>query len=226
MAAVKLHWPLGKTLTGARIATVARNTGGGVRTKAPTSRLTLQQAAVLPAADVLSALGVSGLGLDEGRVADRLAADGPNVLPGHRATGWSVLMRQFANPVLLLLLIAACLAFATGDQVNALIIGAIMTASTGLGFVNEYRAERTAQDLHRQVSHSVVVVRGGRDRSVDVKDLVVGDLVRVGLGSIVPADVRVVECDDLEADESVLTGEAVPVVNRRRRWSRGPIWPT
>ncbi|MBB1023587.1 magnesium-translocating P-type ATPase [Dietzia sp. DQ12-76] len=165
----------------------------------------------MPAPDVLTALGVPGSGLDEERAADRLAVDGPNVLPGSRATWWRVLLRQFANPVLLLLLIAASLSFATGDQVNALIIGAIMAASTGLGFVNEYRAERTAQDLHRQVSHSVVVIRGGRDRSVDVKKLVVGDLVRIGLGSIVPADVRVLECNELEADESVLTGEALPV---------------
>ncbi|WP_291084999.1 magnesium-translocating P-type ATPase [Dietzia sp. UBA5065] len=199
---------------------MARQYGGGSGTEAKARHLTLEQAAVLPAPDVLSALGVSGSGLAEERAAERLAADGPNELPGHRSTGWSVLLRQFANPVLLLLLIAAGLSFATGDQVNALIIGAIMTASTGLGFVNEYRAERTAQDLHRQVSHSVVVVRGGRDRSVDVKDLVVGDLVRVGLGSIVPADLRVVECNELEADEAVLTGESVPVAK-----SPAPVEP-
>lgn len=180
----------------------------------------LAQAAALSGPRVLVALGVSGTGWDEEQAAGLLAVDGPNVLPGHRATGWSVLLRQFANPVLILLLIASGLSFATGDQVNALIIGAIMTVSTGLGFVNEYRAERTAQDLHRQVSHSVVVVRGGRDRSVDVKELVVGDLVRVGLGSIVPADLRVLECQELEADESVLTGESVPVAK-----SPAPVAP-
>ncbi|KAA0919876.1 magnesium-translocating P-type ATPase [Dietzia sp. ANT_WB102] len=171
----------------------------------------MEHAASLPGPEVLDALGVSDSGWDDEHAAARLAVDGPNALPGHRATGWSVLLRQFANPVLLLLLIAAGLSFATGDRVNALIIVSIMAASTGLGFVNEYRAERTAQDLHQQVSHSVVVVRGGRDRVVDVKNLVVGDLVRVGLGSIVPADLRVLDCHELEADESVLTGEAVPV---------------
>jgi Mg2+-importing ATPase len=190
---------------------VSRDLVVGQAGAVPRRPLTLAQAAVLPVPEVLGALGVPAAGWEEDQAAGRLAVEGPNVLPGHRATGWRVLLRQFANPVLLLLLIAAGLSFATGEQVNALIIGAIMAASTGLGFVNEYRAERTAQDLHRQVSHSVVVVRGGRDRAVDVMGLVVGDLVRVGLGSIVPADLRVLQCHELEADESVLTGEAVPV---------------
>jgi P-type Mg2+ transporter len=174
-------------------------------------RLGLAQASALPGEEVVAALGVPASGWDEEEAARRLAAEGPNTLPGHRATAWLVLGRQFANPVLVLLLIAAGLSFATGDRGNAVIIGLIMAASTGLGFVNEYRAERTAQDLHRQVSHSIAVLRGGRDRSVDVRDLVVGDVVRVGLGSIVPADLRVLECKDLEADESVLTGESLPV---------------
>ncbi len=197
----------------------------GTDDTAPVSSAALERAAVLTGPQVLAALGVPEGGWPEDEAARRLAAGGPNVLPGHRATGWRVLVRQFANPVLLLLLIAAGLAFVTGDRTEALIIVVIMVAGTGLGFVNEYRAERTAQDLHRQVSHSVVVIRGGRDRAVDVKDLVVGDLVRVGLGSIVPADLRVLECQDLEADESVLTGEAVPVAKSPAPVAAGAALP-
>lgn len=178
---------------------------------APGRPPSLEESAALPADRVLEALGVTAAGWDEEEAARRLAADGPNELPGHGAGVWRVLLRQFANPVLVLLVLAAALSAATGDRANALIIGVIMVASTGLGFVNEYRAERTAQDLHRRVSHTVAVVRGGRDRAVDVKELVVGDVVRVGLGSIVPADLRVLGAQELEADESVLTGESVPV---------------
>jgi P-type Mg2+ transporter len=80
-----------------------------------------------------------------------------------------------------------------------------------VGFVNEYRAERAAEALHSQVKHRVTVLRDGGPVDVDVIDLVPGDVVRLSLGQIVSADIRLLHATGLECDESVLTGESLPV---------------
>ena len=128
----------------------------------------------------------------------------------HRVRPWEVLRRQLRSALLLLLVVTAALSFFVGDRTDAVIIGVILVASVGLGFVNEYRAELAAQALHTQIRHDVVVRRDGRSQTVDVTDLVPGDVVRLTIGSVVPADVRIVAADGLECDESVLTGESLP----------------
>ncbi|MEA5455394.1 magnesium-translocating P-type ATPase [Sinomonas sp. JGH33] len=173
-------------------------------------QLPVAQAASMPAADVLEAVGSGPDGLTEAEAARRLAL-GANVLEARRVSWPHVLVRQFASPLQALLVAAALLSFATGDQLNATIILAILLGSALLGFVNEYRAERTAADLHRRISHTVVVVRGGEERAVPVRELVPGDVIRIGLGNIVPADARVLEAAGLETDEAVLTGESAAV---------------
>jgi len=82
----------------------------------------------------------------------------------------------------------------------------------GLGFVNEYRAEKAAEALHSQIRQHTTVTRAGATLTVDVTGLVPGDLVELRLGDIVPADVRLTAVAALDCDESVLTGESVPVV--------------
>jgi Mg2+-importing ATPase len=164
----------------------------------------------MPAAEVLEALGSGRGGLSEEEAARRLAL-GANILEARRVSWPHVLVRQFASPLQGLLVAAAAMAFATGDQLNATIIVAILLGSAFLGFVNEYRAERTAADLHERISHTVVVLRGGKERSLAVRELVPGDVIRLGLGNIVPADARVLDAVDLEADEGVLTGESAAV---------------
>jgi len=86
----------------------------------------------------------------------------------------------------------------------------IVGLSVGLGFVNEYRAEKAAEALHSQIRHQAVVVRDGRQGMIDVTALVPGDLVELRLGDIVPADIRLLEATGLECEESVLTGESLP----------------
>ena len=86
----------------------------------------------------------------------------------------------------------------------------IVAASVGLGFVNEYRAERAAEAMHSEIRHEVATTRDGESVSVEVTHLVPGDIVHLGVGSIVPADVRLLAASNLECDESILTGESVP----------------
>ncbi len=157
-------------------------------------------------------LEVGAGGLSDREAAVRLELVGPNAVRSHHAQVWSVASRQLRSPLLLLLVAAAVVSFFVGERTDAVIIGAIVAASVGLGFVNEFRAERAAEALHSQLRHRAVVRRGGSWRAVDVTELVPGDLVRLDLGTIVPADVRIARAAALECDESVLTGESLPVV--------------
>ncbi|HTZ43455.1 MAG TPA: magnesium-translocating P-type ATPase [Jatrophihabitans sp.] len=166
--------------------------------------------AELPAAAVLAGLAAGEQGLTGAEAAHRLAVTGPNALRSHRARAWPVLARQLRSAVLLLLLATATVSFLLGEHSDALIIAAILAASVGLGFVNEYRAERATEALHTQVQHTVVAIRDGAPRRVDVVDLVPGDVVHLTLGTVVPADLRLLSTSGLECDESILTGESLP----------------
>jgi Mg2+-importing ATPase len=149
-------------------------------------------------------------GLTREEAARRLVEHGPNAVRDHRARALGVLVRQVKSPLLLLLFATATVSFTLGERTNAIIIGIILLSSVGLGFVNEYRAERATQALHSGIHHLTLVVRDGEPRQVDVVDLVPGDMVHLSLGAVVPADLRILETANLECDESVLTGESLP----------------
>ncbi len=119
--------------------------------------------------------------------------------------------RQLRSALLLLLLAAAVVSAFVGQGTDAIIIGVIIAASVGLGFANEYRAERAAEALHSSIRHFVTVIRGGEPARHEVTHLVPGDIVHLDVGSIVPADLRLLAASGLECDESILTGESVPV---------------
>jgi len=170
-----------------------------------------QLAGALPAAEVLARLRTDPTaGLSSTEAADRLDRIGPNALRDHRARVMTVLARQLKSALLALLFVTATVSFALGEHTDAVIIGLILAASVGLGFVNEYRAERATEALHSNVHHLVVTIRDGQPTSIDVVDLVPGDIVHLALGEVVPADIRLLATTGLECDESVLTGESVP----------------
>ena len=173
-------------------------------------RLSLRAAAAQTSDAVLSGVRSSSEGLSVGDAGERLAADGPNALRARRAKPWIVLGRQLRSPILILLCVTASLSVFLGEATNAVIIAVILAASIGLGFVNEFRAERAADQLHDQLRHTVVVVRGNAGSEVDVTDLVVGDLVDLSMGSVVPADMRLLTTSNLSCDESIVTGESLP----------------
>ena len=173
--------------------------------------LSAASAAAMPAEAVVSALGTSAdYGLSTAEAARRRAAVGANAVRDHRARPLALLIRQFSSPLLILLIITAALSYVLGQRTDAVIIGLILAASAGLGFANEYRAERAAEALHEGVQHTVVVLRDGKPGRLPVTDLVPGDVVRLRLGTVVPADMRLLTATALEADESVLTGESLP----------------
>ena len=158
-----------------------------------------------------TALETSRVGLSDVEADRRRQRCGPNALRSHRARPLAVLLRQFANPLLLLLLVAAAVSAFLGEGTDAVIIVTIVTLSVGLSFVNEYRSERAVEALHAAVRHEAVVRRDGTAHTVDVTELVPGDIVTLRLGEVVPADIRLLQTDGLECGESALTGEPAAV---------------
>jgi len=171
--------------------------------------LALAAAALLPADDVLGRLESAAAGLSHEQAAARLAEVGANTLRSHGARPLAVLVRQLRNPLLVLLVAAALTSFAVGERTSAAIILLIIVLSVGLGFFNEYRSELAVEALHSQLRHTALAMRDGEPTAVDVTELVPGDVVRLSVGDVVPADLRLFEADGLECDEAVLTGESL-----------------
>jgi Mg2+-importing ATPase len=159
-------------------------------------------------ADALRWLDTSTEGLSSAEASARSLRYGPNSVRTHRVSAIAVLGRQLRSAVLGLLAATAVVSYFLGDSKQAIIIGVILAASIGLGFVNEYRAERASAALHSAVHHTAVVRRDGRFDKVDVNELVPGDVIRLALGEAVPADVRLIDVNGLECNESILSGES------------------
>jgi P-type Mg2+ transporter len=134
---------------------------------------------------------------------------GPNAVRTYRTRALPLLWSQLRSPLLLLAVTAIASAF-LGQTSDAVIIGVILLASVGLGFINEYKAAKTAQAPHSSIRHRCVVLRDGHPLTVDVTALVTGDETDLQLGQVVPADMRLLSVAGLECDESVLTGESMP----------------
>ncbi len=170
---------------------------------------TAKQVAGAPVEQVLGWLGSSAAGLSSAEAAARLARHGPNAVRTHHVNALAVLGRQLRSAVLVLLAGTAIVSYFLGDSMQAVIIFVILAASIGLGFVNEYRAEHAAAELHGRVHHNALARRDSKFVSVGVTDLVPGDVIRLSLGEAVPADVRLIDVTGLECNESILTGESM-----------------
>ncbi len=173
--------------------------------------LAIADAATRAVDDVVAQLGSRVSGLSAGEASERLAQFGANALRSHKANGWSVLARQVRSPILILLAVTAAISLALGQTTDSIVIGVILLVSVGLGFANEYRAERASEALHSNIAHRAIALRDGQPTEINVVDLVPGDVVRLTLGAVIPADIRLIHCTDLLCDEGILTGESLPV---------------
>jgi P-type Ca2+ transporter type 2C len=171
-----------------------------------------------PPEEVLRAQGVDaarGLGVRE--VLERRARHGPNRLrAARRRSAWSILLRQFASLIVVLLAAAAAVAFAMRDWVEGVAILAVIAINAAIGFFTELRAVRSMEALHRLGQASARVRREGAMREVPAAELVPGDIVVVEAGDVVTADLRLLKGSKLQANESALTGESAPVEKHER----------
>lgn len=122
-----------------------------------------------------------------------------------------MLFRQFKNPIFIILIASAVVAGLFAELEQSIAILTMIALSVLLGFYNEYKAEKIVENLRQSVSFKAVVTREGQPSEIDSKLVVPGDLVSVYVGDIVPADMRIVESKELQADESALTGESFPI---------------
>ena len=150
-------------------------------------------------------------GLSTAEVVELQKQYGKNEVSGHKAHSYLVLLRQLKNPILWLLGGALIISALLGDSTNALIISVIVSVSIGLGFLTEYRAEKAVEDLHSRIKHHATVIRDGAPISIETWQLVPGDLVQLRTGSVVPADITLISSEGIECDESIITGESLPV---------------
>jgi P-type Ca2+ transporter type 2C len=151
-------------------------------------------------------------GLSTAQAAARLAHDGGNVLPAQRATPrWRRVLMQLRDPLVAVLIVAAVLTVATGDWTDAAVITLVIVVNTWVGVAEEVKADRAITALASLTAPHARVLRDGRQTEIPAADVVVGDLLVLAEGDIVPADAGLVEAAALLVDEAALTGESVPV---------------
>ena len=166
----------------------------------------------LSRAECLARLNAGADGLRSDEVAARRARWGSNRLPRARLPSWPELfVRQFQNPMIYLLMAAAALSLWMGEGTDALFIAVVLVINAIIGAVQEGRAGASAEALQQLVKHIARVERDGQVLEVDADELVPGDLVLLESGAGVPADLRLLDTSDPQVDESLLTGEALPV---------------
>nr|WP_323501460.1 cation-translocating P-type ATPase [Variovorax sp. RTB1] len=181
-----------------------------MRSPSPTEHLNLMSggplAAPAPAPPV---------GLKEAEAQRRLVRDGANELPVSRPRSMLRLAREVVfEPMFLLLVACGALYLALGDLQEALMLLGFVFVVMAISFVQQRRSERSLDALRDLSSPQARVVRDGKERTVAARDLVVSDIVMLAEGDRVPADLLLIVCANLAVDESLLTGESVPVAKQ------------
>ncbi len=176
----------------------------------------IESESVLGAVEADAARGLTAV-----EAARRLERDGINdVTLEPSPPWWRVALRQFASPLIVALIAAAALSAGLGDVADAMFIGIVLATNAAIGGVQEWRAERSTQALRRLMRCTAVVLRDGSAVEIDARHVVKGDVLWLESGARVPADARLLFEQGLRVDESLLTGESLPV-EKRAAWT-GP----
>jgi magnesium-transporting ATPase (P-type) len=173
----------------------------------------LEQPHTASSETVLSALQATPHGLERDEAKARLARFGPNTLPTAKSQGIaSIFLHQFTSPLIYVLLAAAMVSMVIQEWSDAGFIAAVLLINAIIGTYQEHSAQRAADALRNLVTAKCRVLRDGETYIVNAEELVPGDIVLLESGEKIPADMRILECRDFEVDESLLTGESLPVL--------------
>jgi Mg2+-importing ATPase len=183
-----------------------------------------------PADELLRSLDARTDGLDEAAIAERLDRDGINEVGHEKPPHWSIqLLHAFRNPFIIVLLVLAVVQLVTApdDLTGPVIIAVMVGISVLLSFSQEFRSSRAAEKLKAMVRNTSTVTRRAEDGhaeriEVPVEELVVGDIVHLGAGDMVPADLRLLAAKDLFISQAILTGESLPVEKAAPNATTGP----
>ncbi len=164
---------------------------------------------------LLAHLGATNGGLTDTEARERLRTGGAALQRANSANAWPrLLLAQFKNPLVLLLIGAMTLSFLLGETADALIVLSVIVLSAFLGFFQEFRAASTIAKLLALINTTSMVLRNGQWASIPASEVVPGDLVRLSAGDAVPADGALIEATDLFVDEAALSGESFPAEKR------------
>ncbi|HSW47932.1 MAG TPA: HAD-IC family P-type ATPase, partial [Candidatus Saccharimonadales bacterium] len=140
---------------------------------------------------------------------------GLNIIHSRKINIFSILIRQITgNPLTIILAFATFVSYLLGQHVSSYYIFGIILISISLGLWNEYSAEKTIDNLLKKISSSALVIRNGEKQEITVNQVTIGDIVLLSQGSIIPADLKLLETNRLEVNESSLTGEAKTVYKK------------
>jgi len=128
-----------------------------------------------------------------------------------KRTALSIFISQFKNPLFITLFIASIVSGFLGEMVSTTIIIVMLSFSGIVSFLQEYHSEKTVELLKKRIALKAVVIRNGKEKEIFANELVVGDIVSISFGAVVPADIRLIDVNDLALDEAMLTGESFPV---------------
>lgn len=163
--------------------------------------------------NVISALKTSlTTGLSGAEVKERLKKYGPNEVQAKKITWYSLLFKQIYSSFFVLFFLLAILSFVFGEQLNAAIILAFLVINAGIGFYQEYQAYKDLESLQKYLVAMITVLREGTEQEIPSSELVPGDILVLYPGDIIAGDIRIAHASSLEIDESILTGESMPVL--------------
>ncbi|MCX8023385.1 MAG: HAD-IC family P-type ATPase [Syntrophorhabdaceae bacterium] len=163
--------------------------------------------------NIYGRLGSGPNGLEIHEVEERRKKYGPNLISeGESVSRLKIILDQFKSPLIYILLVSAAVTALLGEYIDTGVIGAVLIINAIVGYFQEYKAETSIKALKRMIVAKTKVVRGGREYEIKNEELVPGDIIYLGSGQKVPADVRLFDAIELRIDEAALTGESLPVV--------------
>lgn len=151
-------------------------------------------------------------GLQSNEIDERLRAHGYNEVTLKSVPKWLILLRQFNSVIIYILIVAAALTMLMGHYSDAVVIGLVVIVNALIGYIQEVNASNALDKIKNMLSVEVTVIRDGERFDVPARELVPGDLVYLEAGDNVPADLRILDADNLRIQESSLTGESDSVL--------------
>ncbi len=169
----------------------------------------------MTAEEALRGMESSHGGLSSGQAEVRCGQFGENVLQEHAGKKiWQVFLEQFQDLLVLILIVAAAISVLSGSGESAAVIFAVITMNAVLGTIQHEKARKSLESLKKLSAPAAQVLRDGKSQEIPAAKVVPGDIVLLDAGSLVAADGRLLECYNLQVNESSLTGESLPVEKR------------
>lgn len=159
--------------------------------------------------EIFSRLNTSASGLTNNAIPGLQKEFGENALQeAKQKSKWAILLGQFSDVMIIILLVAAAVSFIVGEHTDAYVILAIIIANAWMGYSQEYNAEESIRMLKKMSAQHALVLRDNNPSRINASELVPGDVILLGAGDIVPADARLIEANALKTEEASLTGES------------------